>query len=133
MAEGQLARHPPLSTGRHLYPGLVVAQFLHGFEDFVSGFYERFPLLSLQPEFFVMLYVAALLLMTAMIPSVAHGRRWALRVARLLAVAAVLSGAGHLAISADRVELLSGYVDGSHARLLRFRPRAQPARLILYV
>jgi predicted anti-sigma-YlaC factor YlaD len=90
--------HHHLSPGRHLYPGLVVAQLLHVFEDYIAGFHERFPLYSLAPEFFVLLHVAVLLLLAALIPSVAHGRRWALRLAKFLAIIQILNGAGHLTI-----------------------------------
>lgn len=82
--------------GRHLYPGLVLAQGLHSFEDFVSGFYERLPGLSEAPEYYVLISLAILLLLAALVPSVAHGRRWALRLARLIAILEVLNGAGHL-------------------------------------
>jgi len=92
--------HHHLSPGRHLYPALVIAQFLHGFEDFVAGFHEAFPLYSLAPEFFVLLHLGLFLLLAALIPSVAHGRRWALKLAKLFAVIEILNGAGHLMISA---------------------------------
>lgn len=88
-----------LSVGRHLYPALVLARFLHDFEDFVSGYYVRFPLFSLAPELFVALHIAIFLLLLAMIPSVAHGRPWALRLARVYAIVEIMSGAGHLMIS----------------------------------
>jgi hypothetical protein len=39
-----------------------------------------------------------LLLLAALIPSVAHGRRWAIKLARFLAVVEILNGAGHLMI-----------------------------------
>ena len=92
--------HHHLSPGRHLYPALVIAQFLHGFEDFVAGFHEAFPLYSLAPEFFVLLHLGLFLLLAALIPSVAHGRRWALKLAKLFAVIEILNGAGHLMIAA---------------------------------
>jgi hypothetical protein len=85
-----------LSPGRHLYPGLVVAHFLHVFEDYMGGFHETFPLYSLAPEFFVLLHAALLLLLAALIPSVAHGRRWALKLAKFFAIFEILNGAGHL-------------------------------------
>jgi len=92
-------RHHHLTAGRHLYPALVVAQFLHAFEDYVAGYHERFPLFSLAPEFFVSLNLALFLLLTAMIPSVAHGRVWALKLAKFWAIVQILSGAGHLMIA----------------------------------
>ena len=95
MAAGPVTSHH-LSLGRHLYPGLVVAEALHAFEDYVSGYYDRNPLYSLSPEYFVLMSLAILLLLAAMIPSVAHGRRWALRLAKLWAIAGILNGAGHL-------------------------------------
>jgi hypothetical protein len=42
--------------------------------------------------------VAVLLLLAALIPSVAHGRRWALKLAKLFAIFEILNGAGHLMI-----------------------------------
>jgi predicted anti-sigma-YlaC factor YlaD len=92
-------RHHHLTAGRHLYPALVVAQFLHAFEDYVADYHERFPLFSLAPEFFVSLNLALFLLLTAMIPSVAHGRVWALKLAKFWAIVQILSGAGHLMIA----------------------------------
>lgn len=95
MAAGHLTgRH--LSAGRHLYPGLVFAEVLHSFEDYVSGYYVRNPLLALSPEYFVLLTAAMILLLAALIPSVAHGRRWALRLAKFWAVVEILNGSGHL-------------------------------------
>ncbi len=91
--------HHQLTAGRHLYPALVFAQFLHAFEDYVADYHERFPLFSLAPEFFVSLHVALFLLLAAMIPSVAHGRRWALKLAKFWAVVQVVSGVGHLMIA----------------------------------
>ena len=98
MAAGDVVAHR-LSIGRHLYPGLVVARFLHDFEDFVSGYYDRFPLFTLSTELFVGLHIGILLLLLAMVPSVAHGRRWALNLARFYAIVEILSGAGHIMIS----------------------------------
>jgi hypothetical protein len=89
----------PLTAGRHLYPGLVIAQFLHGFEDFVTGFHEVFPLFSLAPEFFILLHLGLTLLLAALIPSVAHGRPWALKLAKFWAVVEILNGAGHIMIA----------------------------------
>ena len=91
--------HHHLSAGRHLYPALVVAGFLHGFEDYVAKYHETFPLFSLAPEFFVLLHTALFLLLAALIPSVAHGRRWALKLAKFWAIIQILSGAGHLMIA----------------------------------
>ena len=88
-----------LSAGRHLYPGLVVAQFLHGFEDYVAGFHDAFPIYSLAPEFFVLLHVGLTLLLAAMVPSVAHGRPWALKLATFWAIVEILNGAGHIMIA----------------------------------
>lgn len=99
MASGDLAVPHHLSTGRHLYPALVVAQFLHGFEDFAAGFHSTFPLYSLAREFFVLLHLGLLLLLASLIPSVAHGRRWALGVAKLFAIVEIVNGVGHLMIS----------------------------------
>ncbi len=98
MAAGHVAGHH-LSTGRHIYPGLVIARFLHNFEDFVAGYYGSFPVFSISPEFFVSLHIAFFLLLAAMIPSVAHGRPWAIRLARVYAVIEIMSGVGHLMIS----------------------------------
>lgn len=64
----------------------------------MGDFHQIFPLYSLAPEFFVLLHVAVLLLLAALIPSVAHGRRWALKLAKLFAVFEILNGAGHLMI-----------------------------------
>ena len=95
-ASALIPRRP--SPGRHLYPGLVLAQGLHNFEEFVSGFYERLPF-TYNPEYFVLSSLAIVLLLAALIPSVAHGRRWALRVAKLVAVLEVLNGTAHLMIA----------------------------------
>jgi hypothetical protein len=91
--------HRYLTTGRHLYPALVLARLIHAFEDFVGRFYDRFPLFSIAPEFFVLLQLALVLLLAAIIPSVAHGRPWALKVAKFWAVVEILSGTGHLTIA----------------------------------
>lgn len=100
MASGDLAvHHHHLSTGRHLYPALVVAHFLHGFEDLVAGFHSTFPLYSLAREFFVLLHLGLFLLLASLIPSVAHGRRWALGLAKLFAIVEIVNGVGHLMIS----------------------------------
>lgn len=64
----------------------------------MGGFHEGFPLYSLAPEFFVLLHVALLFLLAALIPSVAHGRRWALHLAKFFAILEILNGAGHLMI-----------------------------------
>jgi predicted anti-sigma-YlaC factor YlaD len=95
----ELAVPHPLTAGRHLYPGLVFAQFLHSLEDYVAGFHDAYPLYSLAPEFFVTLHLALLLLLAALIPSVGHGRRWALGVAKFWAVVEILNGAGHIMIA----------------------------------
>jgi hypothetical protein len=86
------------SPGRHLYPGLVLAQGLHNFEEFVSGIYEQLPF-TYTPEYFVLSSLAIVLLLAALIPSVAHGRRWALRVAKLIAILEVLNGTAHLMVT----------------------------------
>lgn len=91
--------HHHLTPGRHLYPALIIAQLLHAFEDYVNDYYETFPLFSVAPEFFVLLHVALFLLLASLIPSVAHGRGWALKVAKFWAVVQILSGTGHLMIS----------------------------------
>jgi hypothetical protein len=91
-----LAAPQHLTPGRHLYPGLVLARSLHAFEDYVFGFHESFPLYSLAPEFFVLLQLGLVLLLAGLIPSVAHGRRWALRAARFWAIVEVVNGAAHL-------------------------------------
>ncbi len=88
-----------LSAGRHLYPALVIAQFLHGFEDFIAGFHTAFPVYSLAGEFFVLLHLGLFLLLASLIPSVAHGRRWALKLAKLFAIVEIVNGTGHLMIS----------------------------------
>jgi len=93
-----LHRHH-LTTGRHLYPGLVLARFVQAFEVYVAGFQGHCPLLSLAPEFFVLLHLALLLLLAALIPSVAHGRRWALQLAKLWAIVEILNGASHMMIA----------------------------------
>lgn len=76
-----------------------MARFVHAFEEYVAGFPGRFPLFSLAPEFFVLLHVAFLLLLAALIPSVAHGRRWALRLAKLWAIVEILNGTNHMMIA----------------------------------
>ena len=88
----------PLTPGRHLYPALVLARFLHSFEEFVSGYYQRLPGLSISAEYFVLLSLALVLLLAALIPSVAHGRPWALRLARVWAIVEIVSGTGNLMI-----------------------------------
>ncbi|UCF19412.1 MAG: HXXEE domain-containing protein [Gemmatimonadota bacterium] len=97
-----------LTAGRHIYPALVIAQFLHGFEDYVAGFHETFPLYSLAPEFFVLLHLGLVLLLAALIPSVAHGRSWALRLAKLWAVLEILNGAFHLMLALIEWEYYPG-------------------------
>jgi hypothetical protein len=91
--------HHHLTAGRHIYPALVIAQFLHGFEDYVAGFHEAFPLYSLAPEFFVLLHLGVVLLLAALIPSVAHGRPWALRLAKAWAIVEILNGTFHLMLA----------------------------------
>ncbi len=91
--------HRHLTTGRHLYPGLVFARLVHAFEEYVAGFLGRFPLISVATEFFVLFHLALLLLLAALIPSVAHGRRWALRLAKLWAIVEILNGASHMMIA----------------------------------
>ena len=93
-----LHRHH-VTTGRHLYPGLVLARLVQAFEVYVAGFQGHYPLLSLAPEFFVLFHLALLLLLAALIPSVAHGRRWALRLAKLWAIVEILNGASHMTIA----------------------------------
>lgn len=88
-----------LTTGRHLYPGLVFARLVHAFEEYAADFLGRYPLFSLATEFFVLLHLALLLLLAALIPSVAHGRRWALRLAKLWAIVEILNGANHMMIA----------------------------------
>lgn len=61
-----------------LFPGVVIAQALHRFEEFVSGSYELFPHVTLAPEMFLLAGASWLLLLLALIPSVAHRRRWAI-------------------------------------------------------
>lgn len=75
-----------------------MAQALHGFEGFVSGLYERLPGLSTTPEFFVLASLAVFLLLAALMPSVGHGRPWALRLARLIAILEILNSVGILMI-----------------------------------
>lgn len=100
MSEHEITvHHRHLTTGRHLYPALVLARLIHAFEDFVGRYYETFPLFSIAPEFFVLLHLALVLLLAAIIPSVAHGRAWALKVAKFWAVIEILSGIGHLMIA----------------------------------
>ncbi|NIR42849.1 MAG: HXXEE domain-containing protein [Gemmatimonadetes bacterium] len=98
-----------LSAGRHLYPGLIVARLLHNFEDFVSGYQELSPLPSLPPEFFVLFQVALLILLAAATPSVAHGRPWALRLAKLWAIIEILNGVGHIMITLLEWEFYPGF------------------------
>lgn len=88
----------PLTPGRHLYPALILARFLHSFEELVSGYYQRLPGLSISAEYFVLLSLALVLLLAALIPSVAHGRPWALRLARVWAIVEIVSGTGNLMI-----------------------------------
>lgn len=92
-------RHRQLSAGRHLYPGLIVARFLHSFEDFVSGYHQLSPFPSMPAEFYVLFQVALLILLAAATPSVAHGRRWALRLAKLWAIIEILAGTAHIMIA----------------------------------
>ena len=91
--------HHQLSTGRHLYPGLITARFIHAFEDYVGGYQQGSPLSALPPEFFVLLNLALLLLLAAATPSVAAGRRWALRLAKAWAILEILNGTSHIMIS----------------------------------
>jgi hypothetical protein len=93
-----LHRHH-LSTGRHLYPGLVCARLVHAFEEYAAGFLGRNPLLTVATEFFVLFHLALLLLLAALIPSVAHGRHWALRLAKLWAIVEILNGASHMMVA----------------------------------
>ncbi len=97
-----------LSIGRHLYPGLVLARFMHDFEDYVSGYYAQFPLFSLSPELFVVLHIGTFLLLLGMFPSVAHGRPWALRLARIYAIIEIMNGVGHLMIALIEWEYYPG-------------------------
>lgn len=97
VARGALPRRA--SPGRHLFPGLVLAQALQSFELFVYGDFEVVPGVPITPEYFVLFSIAGLLLVGALIPSVAHGRTWALRLAKTLAVLEVLNGAGHIMIA----------------------------------
>ena len=76
-----------------------MARFVQAFEVYVAGFQGHCPLLSLAPEFFVLLHLALLLLLAALIPSVAHGRRWALQLAKLWAIVEILNGASHMMIA----------------------------------
>jgi hypothetical protein len=87
-----------LSAGRHLYPGLVLAHTLHAFEDYVAEFHTSFPLYSLDPEFFVLLHLGLLALLMSLIPSVAHGRPWAVHVAKAWAVVEIVNGTAHMMI-----------------------------------
>lgn len=89
-----------VGVGRHLYPGLVLAQALHTFEKVVSGAYERLPAIAITPEFYVLIGLAIILLMAALIPSVGHGRPWAIRLARIIALIEILNGAAHLGMAA---------------------------------
>lgn len=89
-----------IGVGRHLYPGLVLAEALHTFEEVVSGFHERLPGDAVTPEFYVMIGLGIVLLMAALIPSVGHGRRWAIRLARLIAVLEIVNGGAHLTLAA---------------------------------
>lgn len=109
MTEHEITVHEHhLTTGRHLYPGLVMARLIHGFEDYVARYYDTFPVFSLAPEFFVVLHVALFLLLAALIPSVAHGRRWALKVAKFWAIIEIFSGVGHLMIALIEWEYYPG-------------------------
>ncbi len=92
-------RHHHLSAGRHLYPGLIVARFLHTFEDYVGGYQDLSPLSSIPPEFFVLFHLAILILLAAATPSVAAGRRWALRLAKVWAILEILNGTSHIIIA----------------------------------
>ncbi|HZD80339.1 MAG TPA: hypothetical protein VE646_09915 [Actinomycetota bacterium] len=95
-------------AGRHLYPGLVLAQTLQSFELFVYGHLEVVPGVSITPEYFVLFSLTGLLLMGALIPSVAHGRGWALRLAKTFAVLEVLNGAGHIMVPIVQWEYYPG-------------------------
>jgi hypothetical protein len=91
--------HHHLSAGRHLYPGLIFARFIHTFEDYVTGYQELSPLSSVPPEFFVLFHIAILILLAAATPSVSAGRRWALRLAKAWAILEILNGTSHIMIS----------------------------------
>ena len=91
--------HHHLSAGRHLYPGLIFARFIHSFEDYVTGYKELSPLSSVPTEFFVLFHIAILILLLAATPSVSAGRRWALRLAKAWAILEILNGTSHIMIS----------------------------------
>jgi hypothetical protein len=80
-----------------LFPGLVFAQAVHRFEEFVSGSYAFFPYLSLPAEMYLAASVAWLLLLLALIPSVAHRRRWAIWLGWIVALLELGNGADPLA------------------------------------
>jgi hypothetical protein len=101
--------HHHLSAGRHLYPGLILARFVDTFEDYVGGYQDMSPLSGLPPEFFVLFHLALLLLLLAATPSVAAGRRWALKLAKFWAILEILNGTSHIMISV----IQWGYYPGS--------------------
>ena len=79
-----------------LFPGVVIAQLLHRFEEFVSGSYEFFPFVTMAPEMYLLAGVAWLLLLLALIPSVAHRRRWAIWLGGVVALLEMANGADPL-------------------------------------
>lgn len=92
-----------------LFPGLVVAQALHRFEEFVSGSSDFLPLVPLPKELFLLAGVAWALLLLALVPSIAHRRHWALWIGWAVAVVEILNGATTLLL----VPLTGGYVPGA--------------------
>ncbi len=76
-----------------LFPGLVLAQALHRFEEFVSGSYEFVPLVPLPRELFALASLSYFLLLLALIPSVSHRRRWAIWLGGFAALVEIVNGA----------------------------------------
>lgn len=76
-----------------LFPGLVIAQALHRFEEFVSGSYAFFPYVPMAAEMFLLASLAWLLLLLALIPSVTHRRRWAIWLGGVVALLELANGA----------------------------------------
>jgi hypothetical protein len=85
-----------------LFPGLVVAQALHRFEEFVSGSGAFFPGFVLPREVFALAGLSYLSLLLALVPSVQHRRRWALWLGAAVAGAETANGLAALVAAAAR-------------------------------
>lgn len=79
-----------------LFPGIVIAQALHRFEEFFAGSYDLFPYLPLEPEVYLVASVSWLLLLLALVPSIGHRRRWAIWLGWVVALLEMANGADPL-------------------------------------